>query len=123
MSVENLILFVLSTVGMAHLIVDANIMEWFRNFVKWASEKCKIPSFGGVVDCHLCCGTWCGFIMGLLWISYDPFKIISCGFIGGFVSNFAIILINWFESQTLASYSNYTPDNDNYTVEENKNES
>ena len=96
-----LILFLLSCIGMSHIIVDSAIMVWFRDFVKAASEKLKIPAFGGVVDCYLCCGTWCGFLMGLIWVSYNPFKVLSCGFRGGFVAQFAAILIAWIESQTM----------------------
>lgn len=91
---------------MAHIIVDASIMEWFRDFVKWASVKFKMPNFGSVVDCYLCCGTWCGFFMGFIWISHNPFKVLACGFIGGFVANFATLVNNWIEAQAIANYSN-----------------
>ena len=117
MNVLDVVLFILSTIGMSHIIVDAGIMEWFRNFIKWGANKLKIPSFGSVVDCYLCCGTWCGFFMGLIWISHNPFKVLACGFIGGFMSNFAIILNNLLESITLANYS------DHGSEKEDKNES
>lgn len=103
MNIDNLFLFVVSTIGMAHIIVDSSIMEFFRNFVKYATEKIGIPSFGGVVDCYLCCGTWCGFFMGAIWMSFNPFEVFSCGCAGGFLANFAAVMLNWIESSTIVN--------------------
>lgn len=106
MSFETLILFALSTIGMAHIIVDGSIMQWFRDFVKSGTEKMKIPSFGGVVDCYLCCGVWCGFLMGAIWIAspwYNVFQIFACGCAGGFLANFAAVFLNWVEAATIVN--------------------
>ena len=106
MNTENLILYILSTIGMAHIIVDASIMEWFRTFVKSKSAKIGIPHFGGVVDCYLCCGTWCGFLMGAIWVSYNPFQIFACGCAGGFLANLAAVSLNWLEAATIVNLPN-----------------
>lgn len=97
----NLILFALCTIGMSHIIVDGSIFDSFRSFFKKTMEKMNLSSFGNIVDCYLCCGTWCGFLMGYIWISNDPLKIFACGCAGGFLSNFAAVIINLFESLTL----------------------
>ena len=97
------LMFVLSTVGASHIIVDGSIMDKFRVFVKFITKKLKIPSFGGVVDCYLCCGTWCGFLMGLIWISYNPFQVFACGCAGGFLANFAAVILNWIEAMTIVN--------------------
>lgn len=102
----NFIMFILSTIGMSHIIVDSVIMEWFRVFVKSKSIKLGIPGFGGVVDCYLCCGTWCGFLMGLIWLSYNPFQVLACGCAGGFISNFAAVMLNWLEAATIVNLPN-----------------
>jgi hypothetical protein len=106
MSIENLILFALSTIGMAHIIVDGSIMEWFRTLVKYLTAKIGVPSLGGVVDCYLCCGTWCGFLMGAIWISHIPFQIFACGCAGGFLANLAAVALNWIEAATIVNLPN-----------------
>jgi hypothetical protein len=106
----SLILFVLATIGMTHIIVDGSIMQWFRDLVKngsqWLSEKTHRPGFaklGGVVDCYLCCGTWCGFFMALVFLTYNPFKVLACGCAGGFLANLAAVLLNWIEAATIVN--------------------
>jgi hypothetical protein len=106
MSIETLILFALSTIGMAHIIVDGSIMEWFRTEVKSFATENGVPSLGGVVDCYLCCGTWCGFLMGAIWISYNPFQIFACGCAGGFLANLAAVVLNWLEAATIVNLPN-----------------
>lgn len=103
MTFQTLIIFILSTIGMTHIIVDGSIFESFRNSIKDAAKFLKMPKLGSVVDCYLCCGTWCGFLMGLIWISQDPFKIFACGCAGGFLANFATVLLNWIEASTLVN--------------------
>lgn len=103
MDLTVLVFFVLSTIGMTHIIVDGSILEWFRDFVKKASNALRIPSFGKVVDCYLCAGTWCGFAMGLILVSKDPFIIFACGCAGGFLANLAAVLLNWIEAMTIVN--------------------
>lgn len=103
MTTQNLILFILSTIGCTHIIVDGSIMENFRILVKSFFEKIKIPSLGGVVDCYLCCGTWCGFFMGWVWLSKNPFEIFACGCAGAFLANFAASISNLIEASTIVN--------------------
>jgi hypothetical protein len=103
MSFVNYMGFLLGTIGMCHIIVDGSIMEWFRTLTKKIAEKVKVPKLGTVVDCYLCCGTWCGFFMGWVWLTNDPWQIFACGCAGGFVSNFAAVLLNYYEAATLVS--------------------
>lgn len=106
MNIESLILFALSTIGMSHIIVDGSIMQWFRDFVKWSTAKIGAPGLGGVVDCYLCCGTWCGFLMGLIWLTTSPFQIFACGCAGGFLANVAAVFLNWIEAATIVNLPN-----------------
>jgi hypothetical protein len=114
----NLILFVLSTIGMCHIIMDGSILQWFRDLVKKVAEKIKYPSLGGVVDCYLCCGTWCGFVMGAIWISHNPFCIFACGCAGGFLSNFAAVILNFIEVGTIYNISNQSSHHNSETKNE-----
>lgn len=95
------IMFVLSTIGMCQIIVDGSIMEGFRLFFKRKTTQLGIPSFGKLVECQMCCGTWVGFLMGLIWISYNPFIIFACGCAGAFLCNTAAIILNWIEAATM----------------------
>jgi len=103
MQVIELIMFVLSTIGMCHIIVDGSIMEWFRVLTKNVATKLNFSKLGGIVDCYLCCGTWCGFLMGFIWLTDNPFQIFACGCAGGFLSNLAAVFLNWIESATIVN--------------------
>ena len=103
MSFVELFLFVVSSIGMSHIIVDSSIMQWFRDLVKKIAEKIKLPKLGGVVDCYLCCGTWCGFFMGFVWLTSSPLQIFACGCAGGFLANMAAVLLNLAEAMTIVN--------------------
>lgn len=103
MSAVALFLYVVSTVGMCHIIVDGTILQWFRDLVKSLSHRLGYPKLGGVVDCYLCAGTWTGFFMGYVWLTTDPFQIFACGCAGGFLSNFAAVVLNYLEAATIVS--------------------
>jgi uncharacterized transporter YbjL len=105
---EAIILFILGTVGLAHVIIDGSIMQWFRDGIKNVSAKLAkmlnldgLKRLGDVVDCYLCCGVWCGFLMGLIWISYNPFKVFACGLAGGFLASFSATVMNYLEAQSI----------------------
>lgn len=109
-NIVNLVLFVLSCIGMSHIIVDSSIMQWFRDLVKATAIKINLPSAGGVVDCYLCCGTWCGFLMGAIWVTHNPLQVFACGCAGGFLANLAATMLNWIEAATIV---NLPRDNNN----------
>jgi len=98
-----LILFVISTIGMTHIIVDGSIMDGFRRLVKKTATLLRVPKFGSVVDCYLCAGTWCGFAMGWTLISQNIFIVLACGFAGAFLANFGAVFLNLLEAMTIVS--------------------
>lgn len=106
MNLVNLILFVLSTIGMTHIIIDGSIMQWFRDFVKKLADKTPYPSLGGIVDCYICCGTWCGFLMGYIWLTHNPLQVFACGCAGSFLANLGAVLLNWIEAATIVNLPN-----------------
>lgn len=101
----NLILFILSTIGMTHVIVDGSIFEGFRSLVKSFTKKIKLEKLGSVVDCYLCAGTWCGFFMGYVWITKQPLEVFACGCAGGFLANLGASLVNLIEAKTIVNFS------------------
>ena len=114
---QDFILFTFATIGMAHIIVDGSIMEPFRRFFKNVTQKIGMPKIGDVVECYMCCGTWCGFFMGyILFATGDNLAAIAsvvfaCGCAGGFLSNFAAMILNWIESATIINMPQEKPDN------------
>ena len=106
---QDFLMFTFATIGMAHIIVDGSIMEPLRRFFKGATEKIGVPKAGEVVECYMCCGTWCGFLMG--YIIFTPGNnfvaslpiVFACGCAGGFLSNFAAMILNWVESATIVN--------------------
>lgn len=103
----NFILFCLCTIGMSHIIVDGSILEWLRNFVKNITKLLKVPHLGSIVDCYMCSGTWCGFLMGYIWLTKDPAQIFACGCAGGFLSNIAASILNLIEASTIVQMGNH----------------
>lgn len=109
---ESFLLFILSTVGMSHIIVDGSILESFRNYVKSATKLLKVEHLGSIVDCYMCSGTWCGFFMGYVWLSHDPLKVFACGCAGGFLSNMAASMLNFIEAATFVRLPDGVKDGD-----------
>lgn len=109
MSVVALFLYIVSTVGMCHIIVDGSILQNFRDLVKWLTFRIGYPKLGGVVDCYLCAGTWTGFLMGYIWLTHEPLQIFACGCAGGFLSNFAAVVLNYLEAATIVSLPDDKP--------------
>lgn len=109
MDICSILMFVLSTVGMCHVIVDGSILQGFRNLVKSAAKAIRLDHLGVIVDCYLCAGTWCGFLMGWVWIVSGNahemvpkvLEVFGCGMAGGFMSNAAAVALNWVEANTL----------------------
>lgn len=99
----NLIMFILSTIGLTNIVVDSLIMEGFRNFVKRATAKLGIPFMGKATECPVCFGVYSGILMGLIWISYNPFIVIACGCAGSFISNASVVVLNWLEAATIVN--------------------
>lgn len=104
----NLIMFVLSTIGMTQIIVDGSIFETPRQLIKSFSKRIGIEHLGSIVDCYLCTGTWCGFLMGYIWLYQTPVEVFACGCAGGFLSNLGSSVLNWIESSTIVNL----PDNE-----------
>lgn len=94
----NLILFVLSVVGLTNIIVDpASIAKPLRDLIdkrgpKWLNK---------LVSCYQCTGTWAGFLCGYMIISQDPPVIFMCGMAGSFLATFSAVYMNYLEAQSI----------------------
>ena len=113
--IATFLFFAFSVIGMTHIIIDGSIMSWFRDWIGRVSERNSWPKLRELFGCYLCCGTWCGFLMGWIWVTNNPFQILACGFAGGFLSNFAATVMNWLEAGTIVNLPSVE------AAEENKN--
>lgn len=93
----NLILFLLSVVGMTNIMVGSDLFIWLRDKLYTAIKKffpehseSLIVSIDGPLTCHQCMGTWCGFFCGLVFITSNFWEVLGCGFAGSFL----VILAN-----------------------------
>lgn len=112
-SLGTLFLFIFAVIGMTHIIVGpAAILQPFRD---WA-EKHLPEKINDLLSCYQCCGTWCGFIMGAILISYNPFVVFACGMAGSWLSTWSVWYINWLEANSIVDLG------DEDTEEEEKDE-
>ncbi|NIQ12877.1 MAG: hypothetical protein GTO02_00230 [Candidatus Dadabacteria bacterium] len=100
-----IILFILGVIGMTHVIVDASIFEWMRNFI----DK-KLPeSVSKLIHCYQCTGFWCGIFCG--WAAFNTFNIpqlFLAGCAGSLLANFAAIYMNYLEARTIVNLDDKT---------------
>ena len=88
------ILFMLSAIGMSHIIIDGSIFASTRNFL-----KTRLPeSVYTIFECYICCGFWTGVFAGMVLITFNPFGAFLCGCAGSFLSNLAASFLNLIES-------------------------
>jgi len=91
-------LFILGVVGMTHIIVDATIFQWLRDWM-----DAKLPEkVSKLIHCYQCTGFWCGLFCG--WAAFTNIslqQIFLAGCAGSLLSNFMAIYMNYLEAQTI----------------------
>ena len=104
-----LFLFVFAVIGMTHIIVDSNLFAPVRDWL-----KTRLPEkVYWVMECYQCCGTWCGFLLALALLSYNPLIIIAGGFAGSFLASWAAFHLNYIEARTMQAMEGKEPDKEN----------
>jgi hypothetical protein len=87
----NLILFILSVIGLTHIVVDSEIMEPVQ---KWFTPR--VPCIARIMDCHQCAGCWCGLVLGPV-VSWNPLLWVVCGFAGSFLAQLGYWMLEALE--------------------------
>jgi hypothetical protein len=87
-----LILFILSVIGMTHIIVDGEISEPIH---AWAKPRCSW--LADLMDCYQCCGFWCGVGLGLILLSYRPGIVFAAGCAGSFLAQLGWLVLDSLE--------------------------
>jgi hypothetical protein len=93
-----ILLFMLGVVGMTHIIVDASIFQWLRDYM-----DTKLPEkVSKLIHCYQCTGFWCGLFCGLAafaGITWQQIFLAGCA--GSVLANFMAIYMNYLEARTI----------------------
>lgn len=92
-----IMLFIFSTIGLTHIVVDGKIFEPIRNIAHRV-----LPNFlSYLFSCYVCSGFWIGMFCG--WACFtkiNEWQILMAGFSSSFLANFAAMVFNLIESHT-----------------------
>ena len=106
-NLSDVLFFCLAVVGMSHIIVESVFFLPLREWLGKKSEQNNLLKFiNKIVNCYQCCGTWCGFLLGLVLLSYNPLVIFASGCVGSFVSYTAAVLLTYLETNSVSSAEN-----------------
>jgi len=85
----DLIIFLLSTLGLTFIVVFFRIFKWLRELTKKIS-----PNFlGKLFNCSACFGFWSGLFVRFIQTNSLDISIILYGFISSFVCYVTYLLI------------------------------
>ena len=95
-----ILLFVLGVIGMTHIIVDATIFQWFRDYL----DKNLPEKVSKLIHCYQCTGFWCGIFAG--WAAFASItlpQLFLAGCAGSILSNFVALWMNYIEAGTVVN--------------------
>jgi len=104
-----ILLFMLGVIGMTHIIVDASIFQWLRDFLDTTLPE-KISK---LIHCYQCTGFWCGLLCG--WAAFPGVtwqQIFLAGCAGSVLANFMAIYMNYLEARTIITLDDNKHDGD-----------
>ncbi len=90
-----LVLFILGVIGATHIVVDSTLMEPVHEWIKPRS-----PWLAELMDCYQCAGWWCGVVLGLMLLSYNPLVVFAAGCAGSFLAQ-----LGWLTLDSLERYA------------------
>ena len=93
-------LFILAVIGMTHIVVDSEIMEPVED---WAKGWLPTSLHNALFNCYQCSGFWCGIVLGLLIVSFNPCVVFACGCAGSFLADFSETTFQFLEGSHHAS--------------------
>ena len=94
LEMSSLLLLLLGGVGMTVIIVEGQIFVPVKEFLK----KFMPSFFMKMLDCHQCCGFWCGLILSLFFMNpietYAGLGILSISLAKNFATGCAVSLLS-----------------------------
>jgi hypothetical protein len=115
MNMVNLVLFILSTIGLTNILVYGKIFDVPRNFLR---DHLPEKVFE-VLECYQCTGFWAGLLTGFVMLSHSLPVVLMAGFAGSFLSHFAALLAEYIEANTAIPFpfADGPPDDEEYPYE------
>lgn len=99
----NLILYILSCIGLSTILVESAIFEPFRAWLKKDKDS-KLKIFvSKIFSCLQCMGFWTGLVCGMFLMPFNVFTILCCGFAGSFISPFSALVYTYLEAAALVN--------------------
>lgn len=97
------LMFVLSGIGLTHVIVDGTgPVEKLRMIFSIVCNFLKIGWFAKVVECYLCCGCWCGWLSVYFWFpGLNLVQLFGMGCLIGLMSQAMAIFLNLLEANSI----------------------
>ena len=89
------LLFVLSTIGLTHIITHGKIFDYPRD---WIAGQSQLSWISDMIECYQCCGFWCGLLLGALIFPFSIITILACGFASSFLAVWASIYLDYLDS-------------------------
>lgn len=94
---QELIIFILGSVGMTHIIIDGAIFDIPRKILRRT-----LPLYlHNLFECYMCCGFWCGVFLSYFLLSKNPFFVFSCGCSCSLLSHFHATFLNFLETLSI----------------------
>lgn len=91
------LLFLIGSVGMTHIIIDGSIFDKLRKLLKRL-----LPEYlHNLFECYMCCGFWCGIILGFCLLTNKPIAIFACGCTSSLLSHLHATILNTLESMSI----------------------
>jgi len=99
MTLAEVTLFVLASIGMTDLIVESKIFSPIR----WVFKKILPTPLYEVFECHQCMGTWCGLVCAaMLWGWGWTLLLGACA--GSFVGSLYFLISEVLESKIVYTF-------------------
>lgn len=89
--------FAVAVIGFTHILVDSSLFQPVRD---WLKTKLH-PYVYGILECYQCCGFWCGIIVSLILLSYNPFNVFLGGCAGSFLAVWGANYLNYLEAKSI----------------------
>lgn len=93
----NLFLFAMATIGLTNILVYGNVLE---NFREWFADYTSST----LLTCYQCAGFWSGTIMGFFVLSHNPFGIFVAGLAGSFLSETNEVIKEYFLANSMVTF-------------------
>ena len=104
---ENLILFMLASIGMCHILVDSTFFMPVRDWIKKLNKTEPWCFIDKILSCYQCCGMWAGMFCGICLLIHWPvvfsdiLVVFMAGCAGSFLSSISANYLNYLSARSI----------------------